>query len=61
MGGILLQCIRISNHYDVHLRYLTILFVNYISIKPKNTMKICFKEKTTQTLELVPLTIHLTE
>lgn len=31
---ILLQCIHTSNH-DAHFRYLTILFVKYISVKLK--------------------------
>ena len=33
MGGILSQCICISNHHVVHFKHLTILFVNYTSIK----------------------------
>ena len=32
-GEILSQCIWISNHHTVHFKYLTILFVNYTSIK----------------------------
>ena len=34
MGGILSQCICMSTHHDITL-YLTILFVNYTSIKLK--------------------------
>lgn len=30
--GIPSQCVRISNH-DIHLKYLTISFVNYTLIK----------------------------
>lgn len=30
---ILLQCIGISKHHVVHFKYLTVLFVNYTSIK----------------------------
>ena len=33
MGEILSQCILIANHHVVHFQYLTILFVNYISLK----------------------------
>ena len=33
MGGILSQCIHISNHHIVHFKYLKILFVNYTSVK----------------------------
>ena len=35
MGRILPKCIRISNHHQIHFKYLTILFVNYTSIKVK--------------------------
>ena len=39
MGEILSQCTHtsncISNHHKVHFEYLTILFVNYITIKLK--------------------------
>ena len=35
MGEVLSQRIRIANHPVVHLKYLTILFVNYTSIKLK--------------------------
>ena len=36
MRGILSQCITcMSNHHDVHFKYLTILFVNYTSTKLK--------------------------
>ena len=33
--GILSQCIMyyVSNHYLLHFKYITILFVNYTSIK----------------------------
>lgn len=31
--GNLSQCICISNHHDVYIKYLTILFVNHASIK----------------------------
>ena len=37
MGGILPQCVPISNHHKVRLKYLTILFVNYTSVKPKHS------------------------
>lgn len=33
--NILSQCIHISSHYNVHFKYLTILFVNYTSTKLK--------------------------
>ena len=33
MGGVLSQCILVSNHHDVHFKYLTILYANYASIK----------------------------
>lgn len=33
MVGIHSQCLWISNHYIVHFKYFTILFVNYISVK----------------------------
>ena len=33
------QWIRISNHHDVYFKYLTILFVNYTSVKPKKRNK----------------------
>ena len=36
VGGILSQCIYVSNHHVVHFKYLTILFVSCISIKLKN-------------------------
>ena len=36
MGEILLQHICILNHHDVHFKYFTILFVDYISIKLKS-------------------------
>ena len=32
---IISQCICISNHPSVHFKYLTILYVNYTSIKLK--------------------------
>ena len=35
MSGILLQCVPISNHHIVNSKYLTILFLNYTSIKLK--------------------------
>ena len=31
--AILSQCIDISNHHVVHVKYIAILFVNYTSIK----------------------------
>ena len=34
-GGILSQCTHTSNYHDVHFQHLTILFVNYVSIKVK--------------------------
>ena len=33
VGEILSQCKHISNYYIVHIKHLTILFVNYTSIK----------------------------
>lgn len=33
MVGILLQCIHMLNHHDVHYKYLTILFANYTLTK----------------------------
>lgn len=33
MGGILSQCVHVSDHHVVHFKYLTILFVNYTLIK----------------------------
>lgn len=33
------QCIHRSNHHVVHLKYLTILFLNYTSIKLKEKRK----------------------
>ena len=33
MGGILSQYTHISNHHDMHFKYLTILFVNYTAIE----------------------------
>ena len=35
MGGILSQCIFTLNYHFVHFKYLTILFLNYFSIKLK--------------------------
>lgn len=35
MGGILSKCMLVLNHHDVHFNYLTILLVNYTSIKQK--------------------------
>lgn len=32
MGGIVSQCLYISNHHIVHSKYLTVLFVNYVSV-----------------------------
>ena len=32
-GGILIQCIHITNHHDGHFKYLTILFANKGEIK----------------------------
>lgn len=37
MGGILPQCVPISNHHKVRLKYLTILFVNIKSWQKKKT------------------------
>lgn len=34
IAGFLSQSIHILNHYIVHVRYITILFVNYSSMKP---------------------------
>ena len=36
---ILSQCIHISNHHIVHVKYVTILFVNYTSIKLEKFIK----------------------
>ena len=33
MGGIFSPYSHVSNHHDIHLKYLTTLFVNYTSIK----------------------------
>ena len=33
MWGILSHRVRISKHHDVHVNYLTLLFVSYTSIK----------------------------
>lgn len=35
MGGIPSQCVCISNHHDVHFKFLTVSFLNYASIKLK--------------------------
>ena len=39
MGGILPQCVPISNHHKVRLKYLTILFVNIKSWQKKKKTK----------------------
>ena len=33
MGGTFSQYSHVSNHHDIHFKYLTTLFVNYTSIK----------------------------
>lgn len=33
LGGVLSQYILVSNHHDVHFKYLTVLYANYTSIK----------------------------
>lgn len=40
LAGMLSQCICISNHGDVHFKYLSILFVSHTSIKLKNVLKL---------------------
>lgn len=37
--GILSQCIQRSNHHIVHIKYITILFINYVSINWKRKYK----------------------
>lgn len=32
MGGILSQCMHMSNYHNVHFKYMTILFAKYTSI-----------------------------
>ena len=33
MGEALSRCVHVSNHHDVHFKYLIILFANYITRK----------------------------
>lgn len=35
MTGISTQCSRISNHHDIHFKYLSILYVSSTSVKLK--------------------------
>lgn len=42
IGGILSQCKPTPNQHDLHFKFLTILFVNYTSIKLKNVYLLYF-------------------
>ena len=43
VGRIFSQCTHISNLHMVHLKYLTILFVNYISMKLEKRIVLLIK------------------
>ena len=56
MEGILSQCVRISNCHVVNFKYLTILFVNYTSMKLKRKKNTHSNSifRLSQTLATVP-------